>query len=191
MIQLWKSFFPNPAIDCVCAIPTDLRRESLRWPEATVLAKVQSNYRSTPRTSSADTQREAAQKVSPPAPQSQKMVSITSPHVFPHAGAAGAAAQPLTKEQPGYGSLTAGSCVKVPEKLSCFPQPHFSRKDGVVMAVSWWEGAVPSRASRAQGGGKSGSGSLGWATVHRRARPDLGFLDICINMQNCCFFHGL
>lgn len=66
IIQLPKSFFPNPAIDCVCAIPTELRRESLCWPEATVLAKVQSNCLSTPRTSSAGPQREATQTISPP-----------------------------------------------------------------------------------------------------------------------------
>lgn len=80
IIQLQKSFFPNPAIDCVCAIPTELRGESLCWPEATVLAKVQSNCLSAPRTSSAGPQREAAQTISPPTPLVPTDDGFLSPH---------------------------------------------------------------------------------------------------------------
>lgn len=69
MIQMQKSFFLNPAIDCVCAIPTELVRESLHWPAAMVLAKVQSTCLSTPQMSSAGTQREAGQMISPSSPR--------------------------------------------------------------------------------------------------------------------------
>lgn len=114
-------------------------------PEATVLAKIQSNCLSMPRRSSAGTQREAAQMIPPsysPSP-GRRWLPITSPHVFPCAGTVGAAAEPLTKEQPGSDSLPAHSCVKNPENLSCFPQLHFPWKDGVVTALSW--GTVPAR----------------------------------------------
>lgn len=73
MIQLRKSYFPNPAIDCVCAIPTELVRESLHWPAAMVLAMVQSLSMS-----SAGAQREAGQMISslsPPVPADDGFLS--------------------------------------------------------------------------------------------------------------------
>lgn len=120
---------------------TELWRESLCWPEASVLAKVQSKCLSMPQMSSPGTHRKAAQMISsliPPSPSTWWLPN-TSPRIFPCVRAAGAIAEPLTKQQPA--SLRADSCVKVPEKLQCFPQSHFRWRRGVVIVLSWWDGA--------------------------------------------------
>lgn len=78
----------------------------------------------------------------PPSP-SRWSLPNASPRIFPCATAAGAIVEPLTKQQPGNGSLTAGSCVKVPEKLNCFPQSHFPWRRDVVIALSWWGWCMP------------------------------------------------
>lgn len=52
----------------------------------------------------------------PPSP-SRWQLPNTSPRIFPHVRATGAITEPLTQQQQGNGSLTADSCVKVPETL--------------------------------------------------------------------------
>lgn len=76
----------------------------------------------------------------PPSP-SRWWLPNASPRIFHCARSAGAIAEPLTKQQPENSSLTADSCVKVPEKLDCFPQSHFPLRRVVVIVLSRLDGA--------------------------------------------------